>query len=244
MDERGGAHRQEEGACCRVDAALQDRRIDRLAEPDDPRAREIAARRAAGRTFRWRRPVLPARGPSAALLPTLQVPDRAVKANHSLGTGPLMEPVDVLRDEREVLEGAAPCGKNRVRRVRLARSQVLTPPVVPFPDEFRIPREGLRCRQVLGSMLAPESFDASECRDTGIRSRLQLSVGSEPLALGAQSPAPLRRGRAVRGLLAYSVNPRSLWSAISRPSDSVSVLTRRPTMLSTILAMTNVPTPL
>src|ERR1700746_1362760 len=55
-----------------------------------------------------------------------------------------------------------------VAGVRLGFGDQTTPPVIPFPHELRIFGEGLRCGQILGLELFPQSAGAAERWDAAL----------------------------------------------------------------------------
>ncbi|SRR5581483_9955673 len=51
-------------------------------------------------------------------------------------------------------------------RVRLGPGNLPAAPVVPFPNQHRVPRKGLRRREIFGPILSPETLRAAEGRDS------------------------------------------------------------------------------
>ena len=81
-----------------------------------------------------------------------------------MSAGTLVQTVDVLGDEREIGVALTPRREHLVRPIRTAGRNPLAPPVVPFPDESRIAREGFRSGELLGTMLFPQPVRAAEGR--------------------------------------------------------------------------------
>src|SRR5262245_36871310 len=75
-----------------------------------------------------------------------------------------MQVVHVLRDDLPLRGSPRPGGEDVVRGIRPARGQHLAPPSVPLPDEYRIARERLWRRQLLGAMVLPQPVLAAERR--------------------------------------------------------------------------------
>jgi hypothetical protein len=98
-----------------------------------------------------------------------------VKSHDVFGTGALVQPVDVLRDEGEPRIAPAPRRENLVRAVGLASRDQFSPPRVPLPHEARVARERLGGRELLDAEVRPESVftterrDAARGRDAGAR---------------------------------------------------------------------------
>ena len=77
-----------------------------------------------------------------------------------------MQAIDVLGDQGEMRKAFLPPGQDPVSGVGLNLGHQTPPPVVPLPDEGRVPLEGLRGGQVLGSKLSPQAVLAPERRDS------------------------------------------------------------------------------
>src|SRR6266581_667129 len=75
-----------------------------------------------------------------------------------------MGPVHVLRDQPEALDPALQVNQRIVGGVRALGGDELAPPVVPFPDQPGVAREGLRGCQVFGSVGPPEPVGSTKCR--------------------------------------------------------------------------------
>ncbi len=118
-------------------------------------------------------------GDVAQRTPTLHFPDRSVQphdlvgaglSRRRLGEGGLVQAVDVLRDQPEIREAAAPLGEHVMRRVRPTRGDQPAAPVVPLPDETRIVRKGLGRGERFRLEVLPQPVGATKCRDAA-RSR-------------------------------------------------------------------------
>jgi hypothetical protein len=81
----------------------------------------------------------------------------------------LVEPVDVLRDQRDALSRAHPLRERVMRGVRLGIADDLPAPVVPFPHELRIGGESARAGERLGAEASPQSARAAKGRNAGRR---------------------------------------------------------------------------
>ena len=79
-----------------------------------------------------------------------------------------MQPVHVLRDQPEALDSALQVDQRVVGGVRALGGDELAPPVVPFPDQAGVAREGLRGRQVFGPVRPPEPIGSTKRRDPAV----------------------------------------------------------------------------
>ncbi len=153
---------EEDVAGCLGDALRDYRRVDSLAKPDDTWPGRATTVRTAGRYIRKRyRVVTPVRGGCVALVPTAELPDRAVKANDVAGARALMQPVDVLGDECESIDPLAPGSQNVVTPVGSNTRYLLSSPVVPLPDQVRVTTKRLRGGQLLWPVPLPEAGGAA-----------------------------------------------------------------------------------
>src|SRR2546425_1379472 len=127
--------------------------------------RSPVARWAAGRNEDRHRAIrshLPALGAS-------DLPDVAVDLGELLRAGGGMQPVHVLRDQPEALDPSFEVDQRVVGGVRALGGDELSPPVVPFPDQAGVAREGLRRCQVFGPVGPPEAVGSAKRRDPAVR---------------------------------------------------------------------------
>ena len=108
-----------------------------------------------------------------------------------------MKPIDILRDQPERIGPATfKLYKGDVGRIRLFCGNQFTPPVVPFPDQPRVPLKGLRGREILRSKGTPQAVhpakrgdatiggDASSREGGHISSGGEVCAGEEDLIVG------------------------------------------------------------
>lgn len=74
-----------------------------------------------------------------------------------------METIDILRDERELLENRLAHRQRPVTVVGLYSGHQLTAPVVPLPDDFGIGQESVHTGKIFGAKLGPQPFIAAKC---------------------------------------------------------------------------------
>ncbi len=140
-------------------------RVERFPEPDDMRAQQSAARGAEGEQRGRHSPVL-------LNLPALRaadLPDVAVNLGEFSGAGGGMQPVHVLRDQPETLNPLFQLNQRMMSGVGALGGDEFAPPVVPFPDETGIAREGLRRCQLFGPVVPPEPVGAAKRRHAAVR---------------------------------------------------------------------------
>ena len=89
-----------------------------------------------------------------------------MKAKHLAGPHPLVESIDVLGDEQELVKSVAPGRQDVVRTIRETGGHPLSSPGVPLPDQLRIARERVLCRELLGSVATPQTVGSSKGGDT------------------------------------------------------------------------------
>ena len=165
MDPRRRSDRQENIARDRNEGSLEDLGIDSFAEPHDAGSEKATAVGAVGRhLWEGNNFVEPAIRSILASAPAPNLPDGSMEANDVTGTGALMQAVDVLGDQGEVIESAAPARKNFVGLVRLTTRDELTPPLIPLPDKVRVFSKGFGCGETFGTIGLPEPFLTSERR--------------------------------------------------------------------------------
>ena len=99
-----------------------------------------------------------------ASAPALHFPDGSMEADDVTGAGAFMQAVDILGDEREVIEPTAPARKNFVGLVRLTTRDELTPPLIPLPDKVRVFSKGFGGGEAFGTIGLPVPFLTSERR--------------------------------------------------------------------------------
>ena len=79
----------------------------------------------------------------------------------------LMQPIDILRNQREVRHAALQFGERRMAGIRLRRTHAFAPPFVPVPYQRRIALERLGRRQFFRTEACPQSgLCFTEGRDT------------------------------------------------------------------------------
>ena len=93
----------------------------------------------------------------AAIVPTKNFPDRSVKPDDFLRAGSFVQAIDVLGDQLEMWMTLAPRSQHFVRAIWFCGRDELAPPVVPFPDKFRITSKCVRRAE----RLRPECFPKS-----------------------------------------------------------------------------------
>src|SRR3972149_2870439 len=93
---------------------------------------------------------------------TAQTPDVAMELLNVETTGPAMQPVDVLRHQREVADDLLELHQSLMASVGQTTRQPLTPPVVPLPAQLGIPREGPRGSELFRPILSPQTIGSTE----------------------------------------------------------------------------------
>jgi hypothetical protein len=148
-DCRSADDQENAGGFYRLLSIIPDRRIERLAEPNDTGTRDRAARetQAYGRLAAHRASFLP----NAAMQPE-NVP----------ATGTLVKPIDILRHESEVRSPLFKLDKRAMSGIWLSFRDYLAPPPVPLPNQLRIPLERHWCCKIFGLMVPPQSAGSAE----------------------------------------------------------------------------------
>ena len=81
-----------------------------------------------------------------------------------------MEPIDILCDQpHSIGPSLFKLHECVVGRIWLFRGNQFAPPVVPFPDQPRIPLKGLRGREILRAKVAPQAVRPAKGRHAAIR---------------------------------------------------------------------------
>ena len=81
-----------------------------------------------------------------------------------------MEPIDILRDQpHSIGPSLFKLHERVVGRIWLFRGNQFAPPVVPFPDQPRVPLKGLRGREILRAKGAPQAVRPAKGRYAAIR---------------------------------------------------------------------------
>ena len=165
MDERRGAGDDDAGgASTGRDRGVEHGRVEPLAEPDDGRAQQGAAR-----TSRRQGPEIDALVVELlAALGAAQPPERTVQPERIDATGPLMEAVDILGHQAEVGVARLPAGQGLMAGVRLGARRLLSAPIVEAPDRLGVGGEGLRRRQRGRVVALPEPIGAPKGRQTAL----------------------------------------------------------------------------
>lgn len=108
-----------------------------------------------------------------------------------------MEPIDILRDQpHSIGPSLFKLHERVVGRIWLFRGNQFAPPVVPFPDQPRVPLKGLRGREILRAKGTPQAVhpakrgdatiggDASSREGGHISSGGEVCAGEEDLIVG------------------------------------------------------------
>ena len=108
-----------------------------------------------------------------------------------------MEPIDILRDQPELIGHATfKFYEGEVSGIGRFRGNQLTPPVVPFPDQPRVPRKGFRRGEIFCAVGAPQAIrpakgrhaairrNAGSCEDGHVPSGREVCAGEEDLIVG------------------------------------------------------------
>ena len=82
--------------------------------------------------------------------------DVTVVLEDTLAAGPLVQPIHVLRNERESRHTAGERRQRVVTGVRVGLANQFTTEFVPVPDELRITLEGFGRGEILGVEIGPE----------------------------------------------------------------------------------------
>ena len=81
----------------------------------------------------------------------------AVEFDNFVATSPLVQPIDILRNERHLRYEARKCNECMVTRIRLHTGNQFATPAVPAPYQRGIALESFRCRQLVRIVLFPET---------------------------------------------------------------------------------------
>lgn len=149
---RAYRHKHLRGAGC-FSRGFECRPGYRLPEPDNVGPQQSAA------MLTKRRPVFWAGfgiGDYAALETSVAL-DVAMELDDGFAAGALMEPIDILRDEREPRLHRRELGERKVRGIWIGSGDQAAPPLIPIPDERRVLRKRARCRKRFGIVLRPEA---------------------------------------------------------------------------------------
>jgi hypothetical protein len=89
-----------------------------------------------------------------------------VKPHNTSRAGSFVQAIDILGDERKVIKDTAPVSKDIVGAIGLTGGNLLTAPVVPLPDQHRVTRKRIRCRELFGSIRSPQALLTSKRWDS------------------------------------------------------------------------------
>lgn len=81
----------------------------------------------------------------------------SVKLKHRRASGTLMQTIDILSDERDSRQQTLKGCYRQVGGVGARRRQQRSSPLVPIPDELRIPLEGFGGCKVFGPVAGPQT---------------------------------------------------------------------------------------
>ena len=107
-----------------------------------------------------------------------------------------MQAVHVLSNEREALNGTASVCESVVGAIRAGRGDVPAAPIVPLPDERRIPPECLGNREFLRAEISPKPFgstkpgNATGRGDPRTRQHRDLAMGTQPRGEAGDAGVP------------------------------------------------------
>jgi hypothetical protein len=110
---------------------------------------------------------------------------------HSLAPGPVMQPVNVLGDQRQPGLLFLELSQSVVPQVRPASGNSLPPPVVPGPNEGRIPMKRLGRSQFLSPKVPPKPLRGPKGRNPAFRG--DPSPGKHRNPRGRAQPLPSHR---------------------------------------------------
>ena len=137
----------------------------------------------------------------AAAAKAANAPQTAVQFDDVATAGGAVEAVDILRDEGEFGSLLLEAGERAMTWIGLGGGDALAAPVVPFPGEFGIAREGFRSSELLGPVVVPQAARAAESGDAALGGNAGAGEngdgagGSEPGAsLGEWIEAEMRGG--------------------------------------------------
>ena len=106
-----------------------------------------------------------------------------------------MQSIYILGDQREVRDPSRQYGKGVVSRIWFHLANQVTPPFVPFPDQFGVGDKCIHGSEVFWTELRPEPFIAAEGRD----SRFGRHSGA------GQDNSPLGMANDLRNLLEHGI---------------------------------------
>ncbi len=110
--------------------------------------------------------------------------DIAVQFADLLGACPLMEPVDILSDEKKLWNVPFHGREGQMGRIGMDFGNFCPAHRVPFPHQFRITPEGIRSRQILGPEFGPMAgLSIAERWDTGFGADPRSGEDGEPAGL-------------------------------------------------------------
>lgn len=84
-------------------------------------------------------------------------PNVTMQAKHAVAAGDHMQPIDVLRNERETITQSGHLHQREVTGIGLHVEQALATTLVESPNQFGIPRERLRRGDILDPVIFPQS---------------------------------------------------------------------------------------
>src|SRR5204863_2350915 len=101
---------------------------------------------------------------------TFRAKETSVNLDHPFIPRPLMQPVDVLRDEEEtVLQALLDLGEGMMSRVRLDVLGLTTTQRIELPDKMRISFESLGRGDIFDPVLLPQAVRVPKCGKTALR---------------------------------------------------------------------------
>ena len=131
---------------------MKDGPVQGFPEPDHVGSQEGSAFLAVrGDFFEWYIVILG----DGVFLYTPVFPDVSMELDDFLRACPLMEPVDVLCDQRELRKKILPGGEDFVSWIGFFGGDDSSSPVIPFPYEFRVLDKCRGCGELLGSVRLP-----------------------------------------------------------------------------------------
>ncbi len=79
-----------------------------------------------------------------------------------------MESINVLRDEVKLLRAFFQAHQRMMGLIRFLRGKYLPPPVVPFPNQLRVPLKGFRRCKIFCAEVFPEAVYATKRGDSAV----------------------------------------------------------------------------
>ena len=150
--------------CAASSAARPHVSRQRFAEPDHPRPFNPSARAARRQFGNFRAPVFTLTATDHAT----HRPDIAVDFQHTSASGAIVQAVDVLSDQSKFRNAPREFCQRPMPRVRLRARDHAASPVIPLPDQLRVPLESFGRRQILRAILAPQSARAPKRRNPAL----------------------------------------------------------------------------